>query len=135
MEAGRSVCCSVANLGLETNLAKTQVVCADRQLAIRIANGLGAPVLARGMFRGTYLGVDHTMLRARKWMATGSAWTSRARKARARMVRLQVIRRAVGAKAGRLLRSGILPAMLYGSEIVGKAPPKLSRSSDWLPAP
>ena len=67
------------------------------------------------------------MLRARKWMASGSAWTIRARTARARMVRLQVIKRAVGAKAGRLLRSGILPAMLYGSEIVGKAPPQVKQ--------
>ena len=103
-------------------LQQTVVTCDHRPTAVAVALRLGAPVLHKHMYRARNLGIDHSVLRPRRWRSTGGVFTERFRAAHRRMVRLRRLRRVAARSVGRLFQASVRPALTHGSEVHGLSP-------------
>ena len=125
-----SIIQALQRIGLTVNRSRTAVICDHRGIAIKVARALGADTRPEHMFTGRHVGCDNAPLRPRRWISTGSMLTMRVKKVAGLMQRLQRLRRVVGMRATAVFRTGVLPAMTYGSPVCGASPTELVRMED-----
>ena len=106
---------------------KLAVISDCRRPALIAATKVGAPRLARGMYKGRNLGAYLSPLRERRWRGTGSVFTQRMVRASKRLVRIARLRRAAGRGVDKLYTAGIRPCTEYGAAIHNVSPIELER--------
>ncbi len=116
---------AMERLGCRFADAKTSITATTRRLASQVASRLG---VEGGISSAScILGVDSTAGGRRSRLRVGSKKGARLKAAMARRKRLDNLRRAVGSRASKVFRTGILPAAAYDSPIWGVSDAEVAR--------
>ncbi len=116
---------TMSALGCHIAPDKTAVTATTRRLANEIARRAG--ITKGASMVPCLLGVDSTAGARRARLKAGSKKAGRLRAALARRARLSTIRKAVGRRAGKIFRTGLLPAATYGAAVWGLADAEVTR--------
>ncbi len=113
------------HIGCSVAPDKTAVTATTRKIAAEIARRVGVPTAVTST--PCILGIDNTAGARRARLGTTSKKAARLRNALARRRRLGQVQRAVGGKARRVFRAGLLPAATYDAPIWGMAQAEVLR--------
>ncbi len=116
---------TLSALGCAIAPDKTAVTATTRRLANDIARRAG--ITKGATMAPCLLGVDSTAGGKRARLKAGSKKAGRLRAALARRARLSTIRKAVGRRANKIFRTGLLPAATYGAAVWGVADAEVAK--------